>query len=158
MRGILAIVAAAVLMAVSPVLAQTPSAVASGSRRTTQKQEVNHRNPDGSTPLQWAVYNGDVNEARRLLRAGANVMTVNFTPDEQRDRYLIYGRDRFVVRRDYAGEVIARAGLTRSGSVFLDAESRTAIDGGDPKELRDHSPHAVVRDFLSRGEAQNPGP
>jgi len=44
-----------------------------------------------------------------------------------------------------------------NNSVFLDAESRTAIDGGDPKELRDHSPHAVVRDFLSRGEGQNPG-
>jgi phospholipid/cholesterol/gamma-HCH transport system ATP-binding protein len=43
-------------------------------------------------------------------------------------------------------------------SVFLDAESRTAIDGGDPKELRDHSPHAGVRDFLSRGEGQASGP
>jgi len=44
-----------------------------------------------------------------------------------------------------------------NNSVFLDAESRTAIDGGDPKELRDHSPHAGVREFLSRGEGQNPG-
>ena len=42
-----------------------------------------------------------------------------------------------------------------NNSVFLDAESRTAIDGGDPKELRDHSPHAGVRDFLSRGEGQD---
>jgi phospholipid/cholesterol/gamma-HCH transport system ATP-binding protein len=44
-----------------------------------------------------------------------------------------------------------------NNSVFLDAESRTAIDGGDPKELRDHSRHAKVRDFLSRGEGQEPG-
>jgi phospholipid/cholesterol/gamma-HCH transport system ATP-binding protein len=44
-----------------------------------------------------------------------------------------------------------------NNSVFLDAESRTAIDGGDPKELRDHSPHAGVRDFLSRGEGQDSG-
>ena len=33
--------------------------------------------PDGSTPLQWAVYNGDVAEARRLLRAGADVSLAN---------------------------------------------------------------------------------
>ena len=41
------------------------------------KADVNHRNPDGSTPLQWAVYNGDVAEAKRLLRAGANVSLAN---------------------------------------------------------------------------------
>ncbi|MDT0267448.1 radical SAM protein [Streptomyces sp. DSM 44915] len=62
----------------------------------------------------------------RGLMAGANVITVNFTPDEQRDRYLIYGRDRFVVKRDYARDVIARAGLTPRGSVFLDATAGPA--------------------------------
>ena len=41
------------------------------------KEDVNRRNADGSTPLQWAVYNGDVAEARRLLRAGANVSLAN---------------------------------------------------------------------------------
>jgi phospholipid/cholesterol/gamma-HCH transport system ATP-binding protein len=44
-----------------------------------------------------------------------------------------------------------------NNSVFLDAESRTAIDGGDPKELLHHSHHAKVRDFLSRGEGQESG-
>jgi len=47
---------------------------AAPSRRT---EDVNRRNADGSTPLQWAVYNGDVAEARRLLRAGANVALAN---------------------------------------------------------------------------------
>ena len=37
---------------------------------SSRTEDVNRRNPDGSTPLQWAVYNGDVVEARRLLRAG----------------------------------------------------------------------------------------
>jgi ankyrin repeat protein len=41
------------------------------------KEDVNRRNPDGSTPLQWAVYNGDVAEVKRLLRAGANVSLAN---------------------------------------------------------------------------------
>src|SRR5689334_4839640 len=30
------------------------------------------RKPDGSTPLQWAVFNGDLTEAQRLLKAGAD--------------------------------------------------------------------------------------
>jgi ankyrin repeat protein len=33
--------------------------------------------PDGSTPLQWAVFHGDIAEAKRLLKAGADVKAVN---------------------------------------------------------------------------------
>jgi ankyrin repeat protein len=33
--------------------------------------------PDGSTPLQWAVFNGNAAEAKRLLKAGADVKAVN---------------------------------------------------------------------------------
>src|SRR5215510_14270708 len=54
--------------------------VASGFSRTSpkaKKDDVNRRNPDGSTPLQYAVYNGDVAEVRRLLKAGADVNTAN---------------------------------------------------------------------------------
>ncbi|HUL81249.1 MAG TPA: ankyrin repeat domain-containing protein, partial [Gammaproteobacteria bacterium] len=43
----------------------------------TAGQGVNHRNADGSTPLQWAVYNGDAAEVRRLLAAGADVVAAN---------------------------------------------------------------------------------
>ncbi|UEM19994.1 ATP-binding cassette domain-containing protein [Skermanella mucosa] len=45
-----------------------------------------------------------------------------------------------------------------NNSVFLDAESRTAIDGGDPRHLREHSRHRSVRDFLSRGELEEAQP
>jgi len=41
-----------------------------------------------------------------------------------------------------------------SNSVFLDAESRTMIAQGPPKELRDHSDNPKVRNFLHRGEHQ----
>jgi biotin synthase len=43
--------------------------------------------------------------------AGANVITVNFTPDGDQVNYPIYGSDRFIVRRDYAAGVLREAGL-----------------------------------------------
>lgn len=44
-----------------------------------------------------------------------------------------------------------------TNSVYLDAESRTMIDYGDPRELRDHSEHAVVKQFLTRGTSPAKG-
>ncbi len=38
-----------------------------------------------------------------------------------------------------------------NNSVYLDAKTRTMIAYGDPRELRDHSEQAVVRQFLTRG-------
>lgn len=35
------------------------------------------RRPDGSTPLQWAVFNGDLAETQRLLKLGADPRTTN---------------------------------------------------------------------------------
>ncbi len=39
--------------------------------------DVNARNPDGSTPLQWAVYEGDAAQVRRLIERGADVRAAN---------------------------------------------------------------------------------
>src|SRR5499433_669247 len=41
-----------------------------------------------------------------------------------------------------------------NNSVFLDAESRTQIATGDPKELLAHPPNATVHRFLTRGEEE----
>jgi phospholipid/cholesterol/gamma-HCH transport system ATP-binding protein len=38
-------------------------------------------------------------------------------------------------------------------SVFLDGETRTAIAGGNPRELLEQSQDPSVRAFLSRGES-----
>jgi phospholipid/cholesterol/gamma-HCH transport system ATP-binding protein len=43
-----------------------------------------------------------------------------------------------------------------NNSIFLDAESKTAIASGDPKELLAHCQNARVRQFLTRGE-RRPG-
>ena len=40
-----------------------------------------------------------------------------------------------------------------TNSVFLDPETRTMIDYGDPRQLRDHSKQALVRQFLTRSAA-----
>jgi biotin synthase len=53
------------------------------------------------------------------LAAGANVLTVNFTPVHERDNYLIYGKDRFVVRNDHVNDIVAKAGMERARSVFV---------------------------------------
>jgi len=41
-----------------------------------------------------------------------------------------------------------------NNSIFLDAESRTAIAGGDPKELLAHCENPKVQEFLTRGEGR----
>lgn len=45
------------------------------------------------------------------LNAGANVLTINFTPKDFRDKYAIYSKERFVVSLDHAHATIAAAGL-----------------------------------------------
>lgn len=42
-----------------------------------------------------------------------------------------------------------------NNSVFLDADTRTMIAGGDPKRLVKECPEEKVRNFLTRGEAQH---
>jgi ankyrin repeat protein len=77
MRTIIAIAIGALALA-STAHAQAP--VASGFSRTSpngKKEDVNRRSADGSTPLQWAVYKGDLAEATRLVRAGADVSLAN---------------------------------------------------------------------------------
>jgi len=45
-----------------------------------------------------------------------------------------------------------------TNSVFLDAESKTQLDYGNPRELLHHSEHDIVRQFLSRGNTEDPPP
>ncbi|GHJ48996.1 [FeFe] hydrogenase H-cluster radical SAM maturase HydE [Catellatospora sp. TT07R-123] len=52
------------------------------------------------------------------LRAGANVMTVNFTGSAQ-DKYLIYGKDRFVVMADHVQTILANEGMGSRGSLYI---------------------------------------
>ncbi|MEN9218787.1 MAG: radical SAM protein [Gloeomargarita sp. DG_2_bins_126] len=46
------------------------------------------------------------------LNAGANVITINFTPPPCRSKYVIYSQERFVVSLGHAQKIIAQAGMT----------------------------------------------
>ena len=49
---------------------------------------------------------------RRGLRAGANLVTINLTPDDVRDDYVIYKRDRFIMTEERVLAAIAAENLT----------------------------------------------
>jgi uncharacterized protein len=76
----------AIAMAVPSAEAQTAARSAadaagrvprSGPGAADGAENVNRRNSDGSTPLQWAVYEGNLAEAKRLLKAGADPKAAN---------------------------------------------------------------------------------
>lgn len=48
------------------------------------------------------------------LNAGANVITVNFTPDREKSVYRIYGAERFCVSLRHAASTLEQAGLRSS--------------------------------------------
>jgi ankyrin repeat protein len=54
-----------------------PAAPKASSPRALPAGDVNARAGDGSTPIQWAVYHGDVAEVARLIKAGADVKMAN---------------------------------------------------------------------------------
>ena len=51
---------------------------------------------------------------RRGLRTGANLVTINMTPSEMRDDYLLYKRDRFIMTEERILSAIAAEGLVPS--------------------------------------------
>jgi ankyrin repeat protein len=60
-----------------PARATTAKATPPPKTPSRLKEDVNRRNDDGSTPLQWAVFEGNLEEARRLIRAGADITLAN---------------------------------------------------------------------------------
>jgi biotin synthase len=57
---------------------------------------------------------------RRGLRTGANLATINMTPDDLREDYLLYKRDRFIMNEDRILSAIAAEGLTPSTQSLAD--------------------------------------
>lgn len=51
---------------------------------------------------------------RRGLRTGANLVTINMTPSDFRDDYLLYKRDRFIMTEEIILEAVEAEGLAAS--------------------------------------------
>jgi biotin synthase len=63
---------------------------------------------------------GPGNGYRRGLRTGANLATINMTPDDLREDYLLYKRDRFIMTEGRILDAIAAEGLAPSPQSLAD--------------------------------------
>lgn len=62
-----------------------------------------------------AIHNG---AQARGLRAGANVLTINFTPKSHVNEYLIYGHERYIVKLNYVRDLLREQGLIPGLSIW----------------------------------------
>ncbi len=72
---------------------------------------------------------------RRGLRAGANLTTINLTPTDLREDYVIYKRDRFIMTEERVLDAIAAEGLTPAATSLAafyraDAGREIAVPAG----------------------------
>ena len=70
--------------------------------------------PDWVIPAVSALNLAADDGYRRGLRAGANLVTINLTPADMREDYVIYKRERFIMTETRVLEAIAAVGLTPS--------------------------------------------
>ncbi len=78
---------------------------------------------------------------RRGLRAGANLVTINMTPTDQRGDYVIYKRDRFIMTEERVLTAIAAEGLAPAGSGlanFYRNRAAHGIQAADPSQTMVH--------------------
>lgn len=67
--------------------------------------------PSALIPSVSALEKNQVGGQLRGLQAGANILTVNFTPTLYQGKYNIYSKQRFIVSLEHALQTIAQAGL-----------------------------------------------
>ncbi|MGI8964652.1 MAG: hypothetical protein ACR2H1_01030, partial [Limisphaerales bacterium] len=71
--------------------------------------------PDWVIPAVSALNLAEPGEGyRRGLRTGANLVTINLTPDDLRENYLLYKRDRFIMTEEKILSAIAAENLSPS--------------------------------------------
>ena len=125
-QGIAAAVAAAILMGCASAIA-------------ADKEDVNARRADGSTPLQWAAFSDDVAEAKRLIAAGADVKATNN-----------YGISAMLLAADIAStELIQLLLKTRRRCQLRQSRWRDGAAPGDP--CRQHRSREAAAESRCQG-------
>jgi biotin synthase len=76
--------------------------------------------PDWVIPAVSALNLVEEEGYRRGLQAGANLVTINLTPDDVRRDYVIYKRDRFIMTEERVLAAIGAEGLTPSTQGLAD--------------------------------------
>ena len=87
--------------------------------------------PDWVIPAVSALNLAERDGYRHGLRAGANLVTINLTPVDLREDYVIYKRDRFIMTEERVLRAIAAEDLQpskRGLADFLQSESAPADD------------------------------
>lgn len=82
------------------------------------------------------------NGYRRGLRAGANLVTINLTPEEIRGDYLLYKRDRFIMTEERILTAIAAEGLSPSKQSLAGFYDTKNVNGA-PAALPEKEPLRV---------------
>jgi biotin synthase len=100
----------------TPLTDATPGSI---SRTLNMLATMRIVNPNWLIPTVSALEQQVTGGQNAGLRAGANVITVNFTPPEQRRKYLIYGGTRHIVDTQHVTTQLQRAGLVAAGSVWV---------------------------------------
>jgi biotin synthase len=77
---------------------------------------------------------------RRGLRTGANLVTINLTPSEFRDDYLLYKRDRFIMTEERILTAISAEGLTASKQGLADFYRGNRVNGHHATPSRTETP------------------
>ena len=72
------------------------------------------RNPSYIIPAISALNLVNEDGYVRALRAGANLATINLTPATNRNDYLLYKRNRFIMHEQRVKDAIQQAGCTIS--------------------------------------------
>ena len=83
--------------------------------------------PDWIIPAVSALNSVDQDGYRHGLSAGANLVTINITPEQMRENYVIYKRDRFIMTEERVLAAINAEGLVPS-SVSLAEHYRNGVN------------------------------
>ena len=78
------------------------------------------RNPTHVIPAVSAFNSVGEKGYSRALATGANLVTINLTPDTARENYVIYKNHRFIMTETRVREAVAEAGLTCSAVSLAD--------------------------------------